>query len=205
MATINTKERIVLASIKLFNENGMANVRLQQIADETGISVGNLAYHFKNKDAIIEAVCDYAWLQVKDMLANIKTEPSFQDFEDLIEMYFQLVKDLPHLYFDMAEFGRNYSGFYARFTGLIGKFINNLFQFLKYNGETGLLRSAVHHGQYWHLATVLWMEVSFWPQQRIIAGKAIDDFPAFRHMIWDTILPFLSEEGQEIYEGLPVA
>ena len=46
MSDPTTKQKIVHASIKLFNENGVANVRLQQIADEIGISVGNLAYHF---------------------------------------------------------------------------------------------------------------------------------------------------------------
>lgn len=50
MAT--TKQRIILNAKKLFSQNGIANTRLQQIADETGISVGNLAYHFPNKEEI---------------------------------------------------------------------------------------------------------------------------------------------------------
>ncbi|MEO7308888.1 MAG: TetR family transcriptional regulator [Chitinophagaceae bacterium] len=43
MATADTKQKILNASLHLFNENGISNTRLQQIADETGISVGNLA------------------------------------------------------------------------------------------------------------------------------------------------------------------
>ena len=55
----STKQRILEAAVFLFNREGVANVRLQQIADETGISVGNLAYHFKNKEAIVSAVYEY--------------------------------------------------------------------------------------------------------------------------------------------------
>jgi hypothetical protein len=56
MADLSTKQKILNTSIRLFNEDGMANVPLQQIAKEIGISPGNLAYHFKNKEAIIEAM-----------------------------------------------------------------------------------------------------------------------------------------------------
>lgn len=39
MTAKDTKRKILHASLQLFNENGIVNVRLQQIADETGISV----------------------------------------------------------------------------------------------------------------------------------------------------------------------
>ena len=50
-----TKQKIILSALQLFNENGIANVRLQHIADEAFISIGNLAYHYKNKEAIVKA------------------------------------------------------------------------------------------------------------------------------------------------------
>ena len=48
MDATGTKQKILDTSLELFNKNGISNVRLQQIADETGISLGNLAYHFNN-------------------------------------------------------------------------------------------------------------------------------------------------------------
>jgi len=53
---MTTKEKIISSSIRLFNEHGLVNVRLQQIADDVGISVGNVAYHFYSKEAIIEKI-----------------------------------------------------------------------------------------------------------------------------------------------------
>jgi AcrR family transcriptional regulator len=51
-----TTQRIVAASMKLFNERGFQSVAALQIAKHMGMSSGNLAYHFKSKSEIISAV-----------------------------------------------------------------------------------------------------------------------------------------------------
>lgn len=54
--TPSTSERIVEASLKLFNEHGFQNVPALRIAMHLGISPGHLAYHFKSKNDIVMAV-----------------------------------------------------------------------------------------------------------------------------------------------------
>ena len=51
----DVKEIIIKEALHLFNTNGFVNVRLQHIADAASISVGHMAYHYKNKDAIFFA------------------------------------------------------------------------------------------------------------------------------------------------------
>ena len=51
-----TKLKIIKQALHLFNNNGTSNVSLRAIAKETGISIGNLQYHFKKREDIIEAL-----------------------------------------------------------------------------------------------------------------------------------------------------
>src|SRR5262249_24291848 len=47
---------ILAAALRLFNERGTAEVTTNHIAAELGISVGNLYWHFSNKEEIVRAL-----------------------------------------------------------------------------------------------------------------------------------------------------
>jgi AcrR family transcriptional regulator len=77
----DVKEIIIKEALHLFNINGFVNVRLQHIADAASISVGHMAYHYKNKDAILHVL--YALLNEKQRvhLAEFRVVPLFEDID----------------------------------------------------------------------------------------------------------------------------
>jgi AcrR family transcriptional regulator len=51
-----TKEKILDTARELFNESGYSQVTIRQIASAMGISSGNLNYHYRTRESILEAL-----------------------------------------------------------------------------------------------------------------------------------------------------
>lgn len=56
---MKTRDRIIQASLELFNEHGERTITTNHIAAHIEISPGNLYYHFRNKQEIIREI--FAW------------------------------------------------------------------------------------------------------------------------------------------------
>ena len=68
---MNRKEEIVLVTLELAAEKGLANVSMSMIADKIGIKKPSLYKHFASKEEIVEAMYEYLRRQSKEK-ANIK-------------------------------------------------------------------------------------------------------------------------------------
>ncbi|CAG8864228.1 hypothetical protein PS627_00925 [Pseudomonas fluorescens] len=53
MTRIKTRDRILDCALQLFNQQGEPNVSTLEIANELGISPGNLYYHFHGKEPVV--------------------------------------------------------------------------------------------------------------------------------------------------------
>jgi len=80
-----TKDKILISSLVLFNEDGFNNVTTALIAKQTGILEGSLWYHFNSKKDIVSMhikVLEKVFLSANQQIKS-------KDFETIINEFFQ--------------------------------------------------------------------------------------------------------------------
>lgn len=99
-----TRERILETALALFNNFGEPNVTTQSIADEMGISPGNLYYHFHSKDEIIESLfADFEREFEETLAAPARRQPNVEDIWLFLHLVFEGIWKHRFLYRDLNE------------------------------------------------------------------------------------------------------
>ncbi|HMO38727.1 MAG TPA: TetR/AcrR family transcriptional regulator [Saprospiraceae bacterium] len=199
--SVSTKQKILDAAIRLFNENGLCNVRLQQIADETGISVGNLAYHFKNKEAIVNQAYEMLFVEFSEILTAYLRYPDLRDMDNQLELYFAFFKKYQFYLTDLFEVERSFPGIIAQWHQCVQKMLAQIRKRIDFNMQRAILAPETHPGSYDLLANNIWMTITFWIPQRILRGLPIDE-ASFREAVWSQLLPWFTYKGREEYQQL---
>lgn len=103
------KEEILETARKLFNEKGCMNTSTRHIADELGISVGNLYYYFKNKENIIIDIYEHYMESISDKLTSIndKDDAPF-DYYALFSKQMELEKKCSFLRLEISNLYKTY-------------------------------------------------------------------------------------------------
>lgn len=194
MNNSSTKQKILEASIRLFNWNDVANVRLQQIADETGISVGNLAYHFKNKEAIVTAVYENLFDEFSQILSSYLTSPKLTDFDRQMEQYHRFFTKYKFYLIDLFEIERSYPLIMERWRDSFNKMLLQIRKRLDYNVSRGIICPEPRPGAYNHLANNIWMTIVFWLPQQVMKDLPVDEL-LFKQSVWAHITPYFTPKG----------
>ncbi|MEM6794425.1 MAG: TetR/AcrR family transcriptional regulator [Acidobacteriota bacterium] len=117
----NSVEQALSTALKLFSSQGFGATSMRQIAEESGLSMGNLYHHFPNKKAIFQQLLDrYSarLLAPEHPLQQIFSRGDFpDDLEALAEVIEKVVAaNAPEsvlIYIDVVEFqGECIHGFY---------------------------------------------------------------------------------------------
>jgi AcrR family transcriptional regulator len=97
-----TRERILELSLHLFNTYGEANVNTTIIAEEMRISPGNLYYHFKNKDDIINSIFQQFGREIDRLLTVPEDrQPNVEDAWLFLHVLFELIWKYRFFYRDL--------------------------------------------------------------------------------------------------------
>ena len=196
-----TKMKIIETSIKLFNQHGTQNVRLQQIADDVGISVGNLAYHYHDKKKILKQSLSLVNKAVSDTNRGWKNLSQFIDFDNQLARQYHLLNTYAFYFLDVLDIKRFYPDIYEGHQTQIVGFINNLAYWLEKGVEKELFICQKREGQYADVSQMIWFIGAFWMNKKRIIDQEEEDFElGFKRMIWQQLEPFFTPKGKTEFE-----
>jgi AcrR family transcriptional regulator len=197
-----TKEKIRKAALKRFNEEGIVNVRLQHIADEAFVSVGNLAYHYPNKEHILLALYEELTLKQQELLAEYRIVPLFDNIDRLLHHTFQLQETYQFFYADTLEIIRANPDIARAHQSHITYQLNQLVHIIEFNIARGALLALDETEQIHALARQIWITMDFWLSQEMVSKGALPKLSDYRKAIWYLLMPHFSPMGKKEFEQM---
>ena len=191
-----TRERILDASLAMFNAQGEPNVTTNHIADELGISPGNLYYHFRNKDDIVgqlfsryEARIDEALLVPADRLPNL------EDVWLQLHLVFECMWAYRCLYRDLVDILARNRKLKLRFARIMTRASASAADLMRGLVRAGVMRASA--AEIRALAENVLLVATFWQSFIAVrAGKSDAEAELGRgiHQVMSLIAPFLCDD-----------
>jgi len=201
----NTKEIILKTAIELFNKEGLPKVTLRTIANKMGISQGNLNYHFKKREHIIESLYFQLVGRIDENMSK------FEDYtiglESLFSMSSMMMESFYKYRFFMLDFVQimrendKVKTHYLQLSKIREEQFNTLFNFLIEN-ET--LRKEALPNEYLFLYKRFQILTNFWISSAEITESRLNKkmIKEYSTIINQAIFPYLTDTGKKEYYKL---
>lgn len=193
------KLEIVQISKKLFNERSYNEVSTQDIADAMGISKGNLNYHFKRKEDIIEAVVE----EMHSHYVKPKSPTTLEELNTLFLRAQKVAKENAFYFWHYTQLAQ----MSERIREIQNTVIANNFKLfsdaLKLLNESGSLQSEEYPSQYEQIARSIMLACTYWtPFSKL--EERVETKGDFLDCVWGMIYPLLTEQGKIRYSALKI-
>jgi len=123
----NQSERILQTAFECISSKGYANVSMRDIADEAGVALSQLTYHYKNKDGllieVIKMMIQEYLIEVEEHLRKGVTPK--EKLSDLITYFQEVLEENPKLFKMFYDF-TSMSLWSAQFSNLLRNLFDNL-------------------------------------------------------------------------------
>lgn len=192
-----TRERILDTGLAMFNALGEPNVSTNHIADELGISPGNLYYHFRNKDDIVEQLFARYEARLDDaLLLPEEREPNLEDIWLQLHLVFESLRQYRFLYRDLVDILARNRKLKLRFARIMARAEASASSMLRGLVETGVMRASP--AEIRALAENVLLIATFWMSFNAVRGGKAEadetDLNRGIHQVMMLIAPFLREE-----------
>lgn len=186
-----TRERILELSLRLFNELGEPNVTTTTIAEEMEISPGNLYYHFRNKDDIINSIFAQFEGEIEKRLRFAERRPTIDEVWQYLKYMADFLWTYRFFYRDLNDLLARNRTLELHFKQIVGhkvRFARDLCEQLVADGE--MLATPAQIGV---MSTNIGVIATYWlSYQFVMNPRQYNDQEAIRHELHQASLQILS-------------
>ena len=119
---MKTKQRILLTSRQLFNDNGEASVTALDISQTLDISPGNLYYHFRSKEDILSQLFDQLYQDIVPRLEELEMALAGLENQPIVlEALFETMWEYRFVFLDTHRIAQRYPRLKRRIQNLIAR------------------------------------------------------------------------------------
>lgn len=202
--TKNTKSKILSTALKLFNQQGLAKVTLRSIAKEMGISQGNLCYHFKKREDILEALYHQLVALMDEVIhkagMSLPTlSSSYQTSRTMMEHFYNYRFFMLDFVQIMRE-NENINHHYKQLSVLRKEQFLGMFELWVHEG---LMRPEEFEGEFHNLYIRSSILGDFWLSSAIVQQElSIDLVDKYNHIVFQNLYPYLSPKGKKQFQEI---
>lgn len=190
---MDKKGKIITTAKRVFNQKSYDAVTLQEIAESMGMSRGNLVYHFKDKDQILQAIMDEMWAKILQDRTKSRSFPSFENLHHEVQMYQRYQVEYAFIFLNSQLF--SHPIVQEKFKIMTEQTISANKATLLYSIQMGNMHPEPIPGVYSNIAFITWMLTFFWLAQQMIRGEKTSEDA--EKMIWSLLLPYFTKKGKE--------
>jgi AcrR family transcriptional regulator len=162
MATRATQLRILQTALELFNEHGTAAVSSTRVAERSGISKGNLQYHFPNKRDIVYALFQQAIQEMDSGWYRDHLAPTLEHMAAMYVRQLQLILKYRFFYREMADLLRQDVHLRKRFADNRDRRMRELEKFMLALQDCGLMKFPTDRRRLRAIIDVTWIVNENW-------------------------------------------
>lgn len=198
-----TAERILLASLELFNRFGVPNVSTTMIAADLGISPGNLYYHYPAKEELVNGLFKRYEGALNELLPASQGVRDVEDAWFFMHSLFELVWQYRFLYRDLNDLLSNNRMLESHFKSVLINKSRAMRQVLNGLSSTGTVRIDAREVE--ATANNMVVVVTYWlsfeyvqnPRQALESGNAQQALMRGAQHALQVLAPFLETSQRQ--------
>jgi AcrR family transcriptional regulator len=198
LATRETQTLILEAATELFNEHGTRAVSTNRIADDCELSRGNLHYHFRTKEEIIQTIFQRIDQEMKDSWYDEVATPTLAQTNFMFERQMKLCWRYRFFYRELIALLQNDARLKILFVDSRSKRLVAVRRFFNRLIEHNLMRLPDPPITLDSLLLTSWLVTDQWLPHLDMYDISASDHKAIREggaLILNIFMPFFTQKG----------